>query len=98
MYLSFQLQMTNEERKICCCSNLRNDDILIVSYRPGLKTGVNNDILWSENNRVRIWRSRRHTSTENSLEHPLPPGKLLALQGNLLVRRTRRDFWSPASL
>ena len=28
------------------CSNLSNDDI--ISKRPGLKTGVKNDIFWSE--------------------------------------------------
>ena len=41
----------------CCCSNLSNDDIIteipglkteIGFYRPGLKTGVKNDIIWSE--------------------------------------------------
>ena len=30
----------------CWCSNLSNDDI--ISKRPGLKTGVKNDIIWSE--------------------------------------------------
>ena len=27
-----------------CCSNLSNDDI--ISYRPGVKTGVENNIFW----------------------------------------------------
>ena len=30
----------------CCCFNLSNDDI--ISYRPGLKTAVKNNIFWSE--------------------------------------------------
>ena len=30
----------------CCCSYLSNDDIM--SQGPGLKTGVQNDIFWSE--------------------------------------------------
>ena len=30
----------------CCCSNLSCDEI--ISRRPGLRTGVKNDIFWSE--------------------------------------------------
>ena len=30
----------------CACSNLSNDEI--ISQRPDLKTGVKNDIYWSE--------------------------------------------------
>ena len=30
----------------CCCSNLSNNGIIF--QRPGLKTGVKNDIFWSE--------------------------------------------------
>ena len=40
----------------CCCSNLSNNDNFLKASpeneygfkRPGLKTGVNNDIFWSE--------------------------------------------------
>ena len=34
-----------------CCSSLSNDEIM--SYRPGLKTGVNNDIFWSDESEFR---------------------------------------------
>ena len=57
-YLSFQFQMSKNEREICefemglknffCLrSNLSNDDI-ISAWRPDLKTVVENDIFWSE--------------------------------------------------
>ena len=48
-------------KKCFICSNLTNDDI--ISYRPGLKTGVEIDIFW--------W----HLPTKNSPGIP-PPGKL----------------------
>ena len=48
----------NLRKLFCCCSNLSNDDgpnYLHARfengygfYRPGLKTGVENDIIWSE--------------------------------------------------
>ena len=39
--------MNKKERNIFrWCSNQSNDDI--ISQRPGLKMGVNNDIFWSE--------------------------------------------------
>ena len=45
-------------KKCFICSNLTNDDI--ISYRPGLKTGVEIDIFW--------W----HLPTKNSQEYPPP--------------------------
>ena len=54
-------------KKCFIYSNLTNDDI--ISYRPGLKTGVEIDIFW--------W----HLPTKNSQEYPprasYPPTKSL---------------------
>ena len=44
--LSIPREMCKLRNGFCWCSNLNNDDI--TSYRPGLKTGVKNDIFWSE--------------------------------------------------
>ena len=39
----FEMDLNN----LCLCPNLSNDDIISVK-RPGLKTGVENYIFWSE--------------------------------------------------
>ena len=38
----------NLRNLFCCCPNLSNDDGHNYNYMPGLKTGVENDIIWSE--------------------------------------------------
>ena len=51
----------------CYCSILSNDDI--ISSRSGLKTGVKNDVFWSE--------IGRHASTRIPWSTPSPPGVTL---------------------
>ena len=52
-----EFEMEFKKYFFCCRSNLSNDDIIteipvlkteIGFYRPGLKTGVKNDIIWSK--------------------------------------------------
>ena len=61
------------KKYFCYCSYLvylSNDDI--ISSRTGLKTGVKNDISWSEIGSG-FWRTGRHAPTKNSHEYPPPP-------------------------
>ena len=69
-YLSFQFQITIRKKEkyanskwilanlFCCSSNLSKD--YVISYRAGLKKGVNNHIFWSE----------RGQNLENRVAHP----------------------------
>ena len=90
----------------CCCSNLSIDDI--ISLRPGLRMGIDfrgqvwkwvwkiSDIflVW---NRVRIWRTGRHTPTKNSQDYPppLPPPPhfpLRTVHASAKPRNYRKDL------
>ena len=51
----------------CCCSNLSCDEI--ISRRPGLRTGVKNDIFWSEI-RSGFGEPGGTPPTKNSQEYP----------------------------
>ena len=51
----------------CCCSNLRNNDI--ISYWPGLNKGVKRWHFFAWNS-VRVWRAGRHTLAKISQEYP----------------------------
>ena len=67
-----------KKNHFCRCSYLvylSNDDI--ISWGPGLKTGVKSDISWSETGSG-FWRTGR-TPTKNSQEYPLPPPPRLLL-------------------
>ena len=88
---AFQFQMSKKERDICrfewklrnlfcCCSNLSNDDIIILRCQVWKRVWIlqaRSESRWEKWyhlvwNRVRIWRTRQHTSTKDSQEYPLP--------------------------
>ena len=73
-------------RVFCLPSYLSNDNI-ISAKRPGLKRGMDfrglvwkrvwkivKDYIFLVWNRVRIWRTGRHTLTKNFQDNPSPPG------------------------
>ena len=70
----------NLRNLFCFCSNLSNDDIIILRCQVWKRVWIlqaRSESRWEKWyhlvwNRVRIWRTRQHTSTKDSQEYPLP--------------------------
>ena len=81
-YLSFQFQISKEEREICEFQIGLKNVLFALQSKPKGQVWKREWILevWTENgcgnwhflvwNRVRIWRTGRHTPTKNSQEYP----------------------------
>ena len=100
-YLSFQFQISKKERKICEFEIGLKNFLFALQSKPKGQVWKREWILvvWTENgcgnwhfsvwNRVRIWRTGRHTPTKNSQEYPPAPnhrgstGRLYLFRQNL---------------